>query len=80
MAVTAPHNGYDEVTAKRIEGQLVELGARYTEALLTIGWLDTELDESKCSSLLLRMKQRVHEDEADLARLMCEAKKLVRGE
>jgi cob(I)alamin adenosyltransferase len=76
MSTVALH---DEVAAKRVESQLVELGARYTEALLTIGWLDTELEDSKCRALLLRMKQHIYDDEADLARLMCEAQKQLRG-
>jgi hypothetical protein len=80
MAAVAPPKHYDEVAAKRVEHELVGLGGKYTEALLTIAELDSVLDEEKCRALLLRMKQRIHEDESDLARLMCEAKKLVRGE
>ena len=81
-AVATPDlpNGYDEVAARRVEEELVGMGTGFKENQSRAAWLEGALPESKCRSLLLRMKQRIHEDEADLARLMCEAQKLVRGE
>lgn len=79
FADTPEPQAHDEVAAKRAEHQLVDLGGKHTEALLLITELEGALDEAKCRALLQRIQQRIHENEADLARLMCEAKKQLRG-
>jgi hypothetical protein len=70
---------HDEDAAERVEHRLVDIGGKYTEELLAIADLDLVLAEPKCRALLLRMKQRTHENETDLARLKREAKKQLRG-
>jgi hypothetical protein len=78
--VLLPDPGYDEVAAKRIERELVELGGRLGEASGSLSWLAGSLDEAPCSELLARMEQSLSDMQADLCRLACEAKKRVRGE
>lgn len=74
------HNGYDEVAAKRIEKQLVELGARIGETKAKVGYLRGALPEGVSVELLDRISARADDSEADMARLMGEARKLMRGE
>lgn len=75
----ARHNGYDEVAARRVEVALVDLGGKLGEAKAKLPWLDGVLDESRCSALLLRIRQNLEEAENDMSRLMCEAKRQIRG-
>jgi hypothetical protein len=70
---------YDEVAAKRVERELVELGGRLGDARSSLAWLSGALDQAPCDELLGRMEQGVSDIEADLSRLMCEAKKQLRG-
>ena len=77
-STVALHNGYDEVAAKRVEHQLVELGARFGEARLTAAWLEGALEDVVCSELLERIGTYIASAESDLSRLMCEARKQIR--
>jgi hypothetical protein len=76
----ATHNGYDEIAAKRIENELVELGQRLSESQQTISWLEGALPQGILLDLLRRIRSHVEEGQGDMSRLMCEAKKQVRGE
>jgi hypothetical protein len=71
---------HEEVAAKRVEHELVDLGAHFGDAQGSLAWLHGALPDSPCSDLLERIEQREAENQADLTRLMCEAKKVVRGE
>jgi hypothetical protein len=73
-------NGYDDVAAKRIEGQLVELNGRLSEAEATIAWLEGALAEGPSAELLRRMKSLISIAEGDMYRLTTEARKQLRGE
>jgi hypothetical protein len=80
-AASVQNNGYDEVAAKRVEHQLGELGGRLAESLATTAWLEGALDEgTPAAELLRRIKALIADGQADLPRLMCEARKEIRGE
>lgn len=82
MAILATRldHEYDEVAAKRVEHELVELGAHLGQAQSSLSLLAGALSESPCADLIERIEQRETENQADLSRLACEARKQVRGE
>jgi len=79
-AVLDSPGGYDEDSAKRIEAELGELGSRFGDLRSSLAYLEGALDEGVPNELLQRIGHRVEEARADMSRLMCEAKKVVRGE
>lgn len=80
IAPTAGANGFDEISAKRVEHQLSELGGRIHEARATVPYLLGALDEPPCSELLERIDLCLDTAVEELGRLCIEARKEMRGE
>jgi hypothetical protein len=79
-AVLDSPGGYDEGSVKRIEAELCHLGAQIGDVRGSIAYLEGALDEGVPNELLQRIGHRIEEARADMSRLMCEAKKVMRGE
>jgi hypothetical protein len=78
-ALVSP-GGYDEESARANEAELVELRGRLAETRGCISYLRGAFEEGVPLELLERIESHVEAAQGDMPRLMCEAKKLMRGE